>query len=322
MVITDLTAPVPDLSPLVDVTAECEVTTLTAPAATDNCTGAVTGTHNATLPITTQGTTVVTWTYDDGNGNTSTQDQDVVITDVTPPTATAPADVTTCDGTVAFIGLTDVNDNCSTPVVSYELSGASTGAGSGSDASAVLFNPGVTTVTYTLDDGHGNSSQYQLTVSYQLVEAIVVTIDAGTLSCATSGSYQWINCADNSIIAGETASIFRPGVNGEYAVILTQGSCSDTSGCYSLDYTGIVDDRYQNYKVYPNPAHDYVSIEMSREHTNVSIKVFDMTGNLHKIEELDRFMKTDLDLSEFKAGLYMIQIHSDQMDSVARIIKE
>ncbi|MGM0626516.1 MAG: T9SS type A sorting domain-containing protein, partial [Bacteroidota bacterium] len=36
-------------------------------------------------PITTQGTTVVTWIYDDGNGNTSTQEQNVVIEDVTDP---------------------------------------------------------------------------------------------------------------------------------------------------------------------------------------------------------------------------------------------
>ncbi len=39
-----------------------EVTALTPPTATDNCGGVVTGTNDATLPITAQGTTVVTWT--------------------------------------------------------------------------------------------------------------------------------------------------------------------------------------------------------------------------------------------------------------------
>ncbi len=79
---------------------------------------------------------------------------------------------------------------------------------------------------------------------------------------------------------------------------------------------------YQDYKVYPNPARDYVNIDMTREHTNVNIKVFDMTGNLLKIEEMDRLRLTELDISEFKAGLYMIHIQSDQLDNVARIIKE
>jgi hypothetical protein len=89
-----------------------------------------------------------------------------------------------------------------------------------------------------------------------------------------------------------------------------------------MDYTGVDDSRYQDYNVYPNPAHDWVKIDLNREHTNVSIKVFDMTGNLLKMEEIDRMSTTDLDLTEFKAGLYMIQIHSDQLSTVARIIKE
>ena len=49
----------------------------------------VTVTNDATLPITAQGTTVVTWTYTDVNGNSSTQTQDVVITDITAPVADA-----------------------------------------------------------------------------------------------------------------------------------------------------------------------------------------------------------------------------------------
>ena len=64
----------------------CEVTTLTPPTATNDCGQQFTGTSDVTLPITTKGTTVVTWTYDDGNGNTATQTQIVVIDDTTPPT--------------------------------------------------------------------------------------------------------------------------------------------------------------------------------------------------------------------------------------------
>ncbi|WP_298905078.1 hypothetical protein, partial [uncultured Psychroserpens sp.] len=87
VIIDDTTAPTPDAVSLSDITAECEVTTLTAPTATDNCGGTVTVSHNATLPISGEGTTtIVTWTYDDGNGNTSTQDQNVIIDDTTAPT--------------------------------------------------------------------------------------------------------------------------------------------------------------------------------------------------------------------------------------------
>ena len=264
---------------------------------------------------------MITWTFDDGNGNSINVTQNIVVADITAPSATPPDDVVACDGSVTSIGLTDVTDNCATPVVTYEFTGATTGSGSG-DASTEMFNPGVTTVTYTLDDGNGNSSQYQFTVTYQEVDDIVVTEDGGTLTVETTGTYQWINCDDKTIVEGQTASTFRPGVTGEYAVIVTQGACSDTSECYTLDYTGIADILDQDYEVYPNPAHSYVTIDMANEHSNVTIKVFDMTGNLLRVEELDRLTKTDLDISEFKAGMYMIQIHSDQVHSVARIVKE
>ncbi|RSC93801.1 T9SS type B sorting domain-containing protein [Tenacibaculum singaporense] len=97
--VNDTTDPVADTATLSAVTAECEVTSLTAPTATDNCVGSVTGTHDASLPIMTQGTTVVTWTYDDGNGNTSTQTQNVIIQSVTKADAGTNGTLTICEGT-------------------------------------------------------------------------------------------------------------------------------------------------------------------------------------------------------------------------------
>lgn len=72
-------APVPDEATLPDIVEECEVTSLTAPTATDDCNHSIVGTHDATLPITTIGTTTVTWTYTDLAGNVTTQTQDVLI---------------------------------------------------------------------------------------------------------------------------------------------------------------------------------------------------------------------------------------------------
>jgi hypothetical protein len=319
VIIDDVSDPIIPVLP--DVSGECSVT-LTVPSTTDDCAGSISGTTTDPLNFNTVGIHVVTWTFDDGGGNSVVATQNVIVTDITPPTATVPADAMTCDGRVSSIGLTNVSDNCSAvPMVTYILSGATTGSGSG-DASDALFAPGVTTVSYTVDDGNGNSNQYQLTVTYQTVDDIVVTIDAGTLTCETSGSYQWINCADNSIIDGETASSYSPGVNGDYAVIVTQGTCSDTSDCFNMDYTGVIDARTRDYKVYPNPARDYVNIDMASEQSNVSITVFDLTGNLLKRVELDWLTEMDLDISEFKSGMYMIHIHSDQLNTVARIIKE
>jgi hypothetical protein len=39
----------------------------------------ITGTTTAVFPLTNAGTTTVTWTFDDGNGNTTTANQSITI---------------------------------------------------------------------------------------------------------------------------------------------------------------------------------------------------------------------------------------------------
>ncbi|MFK7785744.1 MAG: hypothetical protein AB8B56_11545, partial [Crocinitomicaceae bacterium] len=78
VIIDDNVAPVPDVAQLPDLTNQCEVTTPVVPTATDNCGGLIIGTTTTTFPIATLGASTITWTFDDGNGNTSTQTQNVI----------------------------------------------------------------------------------------------------------------------------------------------------------------------------------------------------------------------------------------------------
>jgi hypothetical protein len=68
------------------VTGECSADITTHPTATDNCAGSITGTTTDPLSYNKKGTYTVLWTYDDENGNTTTQTQTVTVEDVTPPT--------------------------------------------------------------------------------------------------------------------------------------------------------------------------------------------------------------------------------------------
>ncbi|PWK17434.1 hypothetical protein LX78_02767, partial [Xanthomarina spongicola] len=81
--VIDNTPPVTPI--LTDVTGQCSATA-TAPTTTDNCSGTITGTTTDPTSYNTQGIYIITWTYDDGNGNTTTQNQNVIIDDVTDPT--------------------------------------------------------------------------------------------------------------------------------------------------------------------------------------------------------------------------------------------
>jgi gliding motility-associated-like protein len=161
VIIDDITAPVADAAALADVTAECSVETLTAPTATDNCSGALIGTTTTAFPVTTQGTTVVTWTFTDTSGNVSTQTQNVIIEDVTIPI------VITQDITVfldsngeALISATDIDDgsvdNCD-GTLTFDLDIA-------------LFtcdDVGDNLVTLTVTDVNGNSDSLEAIVSVE-----------------------------------------------------------------------------------------------------------------------------------------------------------
>ncbi|MEA2041645.1 MAG: LamG-like jellyroll fold domain-containing protein [Bacteroidota bacterium] len=165
--IEDNTAPIPDVPVLPDITAECEVDELPVPTATDDCVGSVSGTLNISLPITNQGTTVVTWTYDDGNGNTSNQTQNIVIEDITNPTITCTTDQIIDleeSQTVYIVQGTEFDatagDNCSPVIIENDYNSLATLEGE-------EFTAGIYTITWSAADVGNNivECDFALTVN-------------------------------------------------------------------------------------------------------------------------------------------------------------
>jgi len=94
------------------------------------------------LTYTTQGTHTITWTFDDGNGNVITVDQNLIVDDVTDPDTPALADVTgECEATATAPTTTD---NC-----------AGTITGTTTDP-LTYTEQGPHTITWAFDDGNGN----------------------------------------------------------------------------------------------------------------------------------------------------------------------
>jgi gliding motility-associated-like protein len=149
--VADDDAPVPDAANLPNATGQCSVT-VTPPTATDNCAGTITGTTTDPLTYNTQGVFTITWTYNDGNGNTSTQAQTVIVDDVVAPVpdvAVLPTATGQCAVTVTPPTATD---NCA-------------GTITGTTTDPLTYNmQGTFTVTWTYNDGNGNISMQTQTV--------------------------------------------------------------------------------------------------------------------------------------------------------------
>ncbi|MFC4480245.1 gliding motility-associated C-terminal domain-containing protein [Flavobacterium chungangensis] len=165
VIIKDITAPAVPV--LADVTGECSGAP-TAPTATDNCSGTITGTTTTLFPITAQGTTVVTWNFDDGNGNISTANQNVIIDDITPPNIPILADIT---------------GQCNVTPVIPTTTDACAGIITGVTTSAFpITNPGTTVITWTFNDGNGNS----VTANQNVIISQIVLAGAETAACSST----------------------------------------------------------------------------------------------------------------------------------------
>jgi hypothetical protein len=117
-----------------------------------------------------------------------------------------------------------------------------------------------------------------LNVTDNSVDVSVTANNNYLLANAASGNYQWINCSTNAAISGAVNQSYIPSVNGEYAVIVTQNFCSDTSDCINFTTAGFDNLIVQELEISPNPAQGYFQIGLPFWAVNAELSMFDLTG--------------------------------------------
>jgi len=111
--------------------------TLTAPTTTDNCKGSVIGTTTDPLTYSIKGLHTVTWTFDDGNGNSVLQTQAVKVYEN--PILTVQADpVQYSDIAQLKATLKSVNGTPLNGVISWSINGSSVGTSNALNGEAML----------------------------------------------------------------------------------------------------------------------------------------------------------------------------------------
>ncbi len=307
--IIDTTPPQPDLATLPDITAECEVTNINLPTATDLVDGQVTGTTTTSFPITTQGTTIITWTFTDNKGNTSSQTQNVVINDTTAPVpdiADLPDITAECE--VNSLTPPTATDNCAGNLT------AST------DVTLPITSQGTTVVTWTYNDGNGNTFSQTQNVIYTPIDN-TLTQSGATLTANATGNYtyQWGDCSSGNFvaIAGETGNSFTANETGDYAVEISNGTCSVISDCVHVTISRIDINPLETIKIYPNPVKDYLFLENQRQ---INCSLFDLSGKILWSQNLTKG-KHIIDLQKFSNGIYLLIIVQNNQSFHIKIAK-
>ncbi len=135
----------------------------------------------------------------------------------------------------------------------------------------------------------------------------------------TAENYQWYNCTTNQIIPDENGFSFTPIVSGEYALIVANGSCVDTSTCVNMlivNVDGLKNSQY--YKIYPNPSKGNYFIDINNV-TSASIKVYDCLGRLLFNEH--NVTNYKLDLNGYSNGIYVVEIDLDGLTFREKLLK-
>jgi PKD repeat protein len=134
--------------------------------------------------------------------------------------------------------------------------------------------------TYTADylSIHGCDSIYELVLTVNTVDVSLTITDPTITANATADAYQWLDC-DNSYapIGGATLQSYTATSNGNYAVIVTQGSCSDTSACVQIVAVGIATENLSGIALYPNPSDGRFTLVLD---ANANIEIFNAIGDL------------------------------------------
>ncbi len=183
-----------------------------------------------------------------------------------------------------------------------------------------VYSAGVYSVTVT--DGNGcSATSTPKTVTVNPVD-ISLTVNNSTLTAnATPASYQWVICPAMQIITGETNQTFSPSQNGNYAVIVTQNSCMDTSNCYPVTIAGLsFVGNSTNTVVYPNPVTNQFIVKTA-EFKNATASIYNLQGQLLQsipINSSQTIVKTD----NLETGIYFLQLKSSAGATIKKIIKE
>jgi hypothetical protein len=193
--------------------------------------------------------------------------------------------------------------------------------------------------TYTVpsaDETYTNSGIYTDTIpnaagcdSVMTIDVTINTVDAGisisgvTLTAdAVGATYQWVICPSYMPIAGETDQDYTPTADGDFAVIVTENGCTDTSACMNVHGVGIEDiGREWSFDLYPNPNQGEFTVSFGEELRDVRVEIINVSGKVIWKKTLAKAKSVPLELKAAD-GVYFVRVVTKELASTAKLIKK
>lgn len=169
----------------------------------------------------------------------------------------------------------------------------------------------------------GCDSLVSLSIVVNTVNASVIQEGHTLTAQVTGATYQWIDCANgNRPIEGETGQMLTADTAGEYAVIVTENACTDTSDCHVIRITGLTGMEKRGFTVFPNPVGKFLNIELYNfSPVHLTAELTDVNGRIVDIVNFQDASIATVDVSTLPAGVYLVRIPFSEKYDVIKIIK-
>ena len=180
-----------------------------------------------------------------------------------------------------------------------------------------------TTGTYSanLTNKAGCDSIVTLNLTINKVNTTVELVGGTLNAVASTATYQWLDCDNNySVIDGATDRFFTPTTTGNYAVIITENGCSDTSDCKNVSIvTSVSDSQTSTLSVYPNPATEVVNVTLPSSINGGVVSISDIHGN-EVVSKSVSGLEFSISTSDLSSGVYILKVSSSTLTATKQIV--
>lgn len=336
--VMDNIPPSPDQDPLPTITADCSVT-VPVPTATDNCGEVIFATTASPLFYNQPQTYLITWRFEDLGGIdvTTFLEQRVIVTDDTPPVVTSvPEDIYLCG---------EQNYSFPDPVVEDACDGTNLQLFRSPEPGS-FFPLGETPVDFFYSDGNNNETY----VTYNIIveepdangQCAFLPVELLEFTGAAREKHvllKWITATETDN-AGFTVEHSTDGLRWSPVGFVPP---ADHAGSYLLrheepevginyyrlrqqDFDGTEEvhgpisvdfqETGSALRVWPNPAQNSVSIGGVEIKPTTYVRLMDASGR----EKLSKVGVASLDVSNYTAGLYTLQVRDGTTSTYCRLV--
>lgn len=178
---------------------------------------------------------------------------------------------------------------------------------------------------YIMKSPGGCDSLVFLTLTMNFIDTTASKINDSTLRAgAFNANYQWINCDSMKVVTGATNREFEPARTGNYAVIVSNTNCIDTSACIFFEINDFdlpeIESPENHYSAWPNPSNGLVNLQSPAGLFGTQMMLTDMQGRILKRTEIRTTEAYEFRLPE-QSGIYLLHLIRDGERKTLRLVR-